>query len=842
MQINVEDYEKLGSFYLGREYDQKTKSMEDKLVMYDSKDLVTHGVVLGMTGSGKTGLCLALLEEAAMDGIPAIVIDPKGDIANFCLTFPDLNPSDFRPWINEDDAAKKGVTPDEFAAAQAQMWKKGLADWGQSGERIKQMRDKVDITVYTPGSNAGIPVSILTSMQVPEFEILDDAELLGDRVESTVSSILGLCGITADPIKSPEHILLSNIMNHCWHENENLDLGSIIEYVQKPPFPTIGVIAVDDFYPPKKRNELAMQINSLLASPGFATWMTGEPLDVKKMLYGEKAKPRIAIYSLAHLSDSERMFFVSLLLNQTVGWMRGQSGTTSLRALVYMDEIYGYLPPTQNPPSKKPMMILLKQARAFGVGVLLATQNPVDLDYKALSNIGTWFLGRLQTERDKNRVLDGLEGAASSQNASFNRASLDTLLAGLGNRVFLMNNTHEDGPVVFQVRWVMTYLRGPLTRNQIKSLMDPQRKKYAAPPGMAKRKPKGALKGKSAATEATESDPEPEADEATNDDSTAATSSSADGAPSVPSTIEQFYFPPIKDSDDTMIYIPAAFRAAEISINDASKDVFVKKKVILVNKLTEDMITIDPDKGTRIEYDPNKLSRQPVDGPVEWEALPDFARQSKTYTAARDSFAAWASEHETVDLTYCAMTNDYSTADETEDDFRNRIGQKMREVRDEKLDMIRKKFGAKVTSLQDDLARAQAAVDKQQAEARAAKVSTAVSIGQTILGVLFGRKTSSSTITSGARSARGAGKAWKETGDLRAAEEKLAEVEAEIAAINDEAQTQIDEMKRMCDPANLEFTTESLRPLKKNIVISAFGLAWLPYLKNDKGMQQNWQA
>ena len=839
MQIKVEDYEKLGSFYLGREYDQKTKSMEDKLVMYDSKDLVTHGVVLGMTGSGKTGLCLTLLEEAAMDGIPAIVIDPKGDIANFCLTFPDLSPSEFRPWINEDDATKKGMSPDEFAAAQATMWTKGLADWGQSGDRIKQMRDKVDITIYTPGSNAGIPVSILSSMQVPEFAILDDAELLGDRVESTVSSILGLCGITADPIKSPEHILLSNIMNHCWHEDENLDLGSIIEYVQKPPFPTIGVIAVDDFYPPKKRNELAMQINSLLASPGFATWMTGEPLDVKKMLYGEKAKPQIAIYSLAHLNDSERMFFVSLLLNQTVGWMRGQSGTTSLRAIVYMDEIYGYLPPTQNPPSKKPMMLLLKQARAFGVGMLLATQNPVDLDYKALSNIGTWFLGRLQTERDKNRVLDGLEGAASSQNANFNRASLDTLLAGLGNRVFLMNNTHEDGPVVFQVRWCMTYLRGPLTRNQIKSLMDPQRKQYAALPGTVKRKPKGALRGKPSlkAADTEEEAAEPEEEE------TAPTATSADGRPSVPSTIEQFFFPPVKDPGDaTTVYIPAAFRAAEISINDASKDVFVKKKVILVNKLSEDMITIDPDKGTRIEFDPNKLSREAEDGNVEWEALPDFARQSKTYTAARDGFAAWAAEHETVDLFFSSMMNAYSTADETEDDFRNRIGQKLREVRDEKLEAIRKKYGAKVGSLQDDLVRAQAAVEKQQAEARAAKVSTAVSIGQTILGVLFGRKTTSSTITAGARSAKGAGKAWKEAGDLKSAEQKLADVEAEIAAINEEAQEQLDEMKKLCDPANLEFTKESLRPLKKNIVIAAYGLGWLPYLKTDKGMSQNWQA
>ena len=826
MQINPSDYEKLGSFYLGREYDQKQKTMLDKLVMYDSKDLVTHGVVLGMTGSGKTGLCLALLEEAAMDGIPAIVIDPKGDIANFCLTFPNLSPAEFRPWINEEDAAKKGVSPDDFAAAQATMWTKGLADWGQTGDRIKQLREKVDITIYTPGSNAGIPVSILSSMAVPEFEVIDDAELLGDRVESTVSSILGLVGITADPIKSPEHILLSNILNHCWHANENLDLASIIEYVQKPPFTTIGVIAVDDFYAPKKRNELAMQINSLLASPGFATWLTGEPLHIKNMLYGPKGKPQIAIYSLAHLSDNERMFFVSLLLNQTVGWMRSQSGTTSLRALVYMDEIYGYLPPTQNPPSKKPLMLLLKQARAFGVGMLLATQNPVDLDYKALSNIGTWFLGRLQTERDKARVLDGLEGATSSQSASFSRGEIDSLLAGLGNRIFLMNNTHEDHPVVMQVRWCMTYLRGPLTRNQIKLLMDPHRKEYPPPAGAQAK----AVKSKSA----------PAVQEASEGSTDAAPAQ--DGRPSVPSTIDQFFFPLQHDAGGTPVtYIPSAMRAAEIAFNDAGRDIFVKRKVILVNKLSDEMITIDSDKGTRIEMDVEGLSRNPGDGEIAWGDLPDFARQSKTYTAARDGFLTWAAEHETLDVYYCALLDANSKAGESEDDFRARLSQRLREVRDTKLDGIRQKYGAKIAALDDDHQRAQAAVAKQQAEARAAKVSTAVSIGQTILGVLLGRKASISTITGGARSARGASKAWKESGDVKSAEARLEETEQEIADLNAEAQEQIEAMKKQCDPAALEFTTTSIRPLKKNIVVQAFGLAWLPYLNKPSGLEPAWQ-
>ncbi|WP_075088113.1 ATP-binding protein [Verrucomicrobium spinosum] len=479
MEIKPEIYEQPGTFYLGRTYDPASSKLEDDLVLYDSKDLVTHGVVLGMTGSGKTGLCLAVLEEAAMDGIPIIAIDPKGDIANFLLTFPDLAGADFEPWVNEEDARKKGQSTAEYAESQSAMWKKGLGEWGQSAERIRKLRDNVDITVFTPGSSAGIPVSIIASLEAPPAEVLEDEEIFHERVESCATSLLSLAGVEGDPMQSPEHILLANIFSHCWAKGQNLTLENLVQLAQQPPFQKVGVMTVDEFLPEKKRTDLAMKLNNLLASPSFASWLEGVPLNIQSMLYTPEGKPRVSIFSIAHLSDAQRMFFVSLLLNQTLGWMRAQSGTTSLRAMLYMDEIFGYLPPTANPPSKKPMMILLKQARAFGLGILLATQNPVDLDYKALSNIGTWWLGRLQTERDKARVLDGLEGAASSQNAKFDRSDMEKLLSGLANRIFLMNNVHEEHPVVFNVRWVMTYLRGPLGRNQIKQLMDPKRAEFA---------------------------------------------------------------------------------------------------------------------------------------------------------------------------------------------------------------------------------------------------------------------------------------------------------------------------------------------------------------------------
>jgi hypothetical protein len=474
--MDAKDYEKLGQFYLGRQYDLEKKSSADgNLVLYDSKDLVTHAVVVGMTGSGKTGLCVDLIEEAAIDGVPAIAIDPKGDLTNLLLTFPDLRPEDFRPWINEDDAARTGVSADEFAKQQADLWRTGLASWGEDGERIRRLKAAAEFAIYTPGSTAGIPVSIVRSFAAPPAALREDAELFRERVATTATSLLTLVGIAADPVKSREHILLSTLFTAAWTAGQDLDLEALVNQVQKPPMGRIGALDVEKFYPTKDREDLALRINGLIAAPGFAGWLQGEALDIGAFFRSSTGKPRVSIFAIAHLSDAERMFFVALLLNEIYGWIRTQSGTTSLRAILYMDEIFGFFPPVAEPPSKRPMLNLLKQARAFGLGVVLATQNPVDLDYKGLANTGTWFLGRLQTDRDKQRVLDGLEGAAAAQSAAFDRKPMEELLAGLTNRVFLMNDVHEDGPVVLESRWAMSYLRGPLTRDQIKVLMNDRR-------------------------------------------------------------------------------------------------------------------------------------------------------------------------------------------------------------------------------------------------------------------------------------------------------------------------------------------------------------------------------
>ncbi len=463
--------EKPGTFYLGKDYDLEAGKTGNIPLQYDAKDLTTHGVCVGMTGSGKTGLCLALLEEAALNGIPAICIDPKGDLTNLLLTFPQLRPQDFRPWVDPSEATRRGLSLDDLAARTASMWKDGLAQWGQDGARIQRFKDAADIAIYTPGSSAGLPLSVLQSFAAPATAVRNDPEALGDRIASSVSGLLALVGIEADPLRSREHILLSNLLDHAWRAGRDLDMATLIRDISRPPFDKVGVMDLESFYPAKERFALSMSLNNLLASPGFSAWMQGEPLNIQRLLYTEAGKPRLAILSIAHLSDAERMFFVTLLLGEVLAWIRAQSGTSSLRALLYMDEVYGYFPPSANPPSKVPMLTLLKQARAFGLGVLLATQNPVDLDYKGLSNAGTWFLGRLQTERDKMRVLDGLEGASAAAGARFDRSRMEKILSGLGKRVFLVNNVHEDQPTVIQSRWAMSYLRGPLTRDQISQLM-----------------------------------------------------------------------------------------------------------------------------------------------------------------------------------------------------------------------------------------------------------------------------------------------------------------------------------------------------------------------------------
>ena len=467
--------ERLGSFYLGAKYDLQSGKITNEPINYDARDLTTHAICLGMTGSGKTGLCVCLLEEAALDNIPAIIIDPKGDITNLLLQFPNLASSDFEAWVNVDDARRKGKTVSEYAIDVAETWRKGLADWGIAPERISKLRDSVDYTIFTPGSEAGVPVSILSSLASPGLDFDKDGESARELIGGVVAALLDLMGQKADPVRSPEAILLSNIFEHYWSRGEDLSLEKLITSVQKPPFSKLGVFDVDSFYPAKERFQFAISMNSLIASPSFSSWLRGEALNVDKLLYSASGRPRHSIFYLAHLSDSERMFFTTLLLGSILTWVRRQQGTTSLRAILYFDEVFGFMPPVAEPSSKRPLMTLLKQARATGLGVTLVTQNPVDIDYKGLTNTGTWFIGKLQAERDKLKVIEGLKGAVAESGGVGGETDYGVLINRLTSRVFLLHDIHQGPPVVFHSRWAMSYLRGPLTKPQIGEIMKPRR-------------------------------------------------------------------------------------------------------------------------------------------------------------------------------------------------------------------------------------------------------------------------------------------------------------------------------------------------------------------------------
>jgi hypothetical protein len=813
-QSATEDFEKLGVFYMGRPYDLASKQAKPGWLLYDSKDLVTHAVCVGMTGSGKTGLCLALLEEAAIDSIPAIIIDPKGDLGNLLLTFPSLKGEDFQPWINEDDARKKGLAPADYAKAQAELWAKGLAGWQQDGARIQRLRDAADVVIYTPGSNAGLPVSILKSFAAPAADVREDGELLRERISTTVTSLLGLLGIEADPIQSREHILLSTILDQTWKKEEDLDLARLIQAIQSPPVSKIGVMDVESFFPSKDRFALAMKLNNLLAAPGFQAWMEGEALDIQSLLYTPAGKPRHAIFSIAHLNDAERMFFVTLLLSQMVGWMRAQSGTTSLRALLYMDEIFGYFPPVANPPSKLPLMTLLKQARAFGLGVVLATQNPVDLDYKGLANTGTWFIGRLQTERDKARVLEGLEGASTSAGKKFDRGRMEQTLAGLGNRIFLMNNVHEDEPVVFETRWCLSYLRGPLTRTQIKALMDPVKRQASS----VKRQTDGI-------------------DVSTSSRMTNDGSRLTSARPMLPPDVPQYFVPlrGSKPAGSALVYAPMLLGSSQIRFSDAKSGIDSTQDVTVAAPIVDGPVAVDWDRATAMDLVVADLEQNPEEE-GEFLTLPASAGKAKSYADWSKDFGGWLFRTQKVELFRSPSTKEVSIPDESERDFRVRLQQTGREQRDKAAEALRQKYASKMTTLQDRIRRAELAKEKQQTEARSSQVQAAISVGASILGAFLGRKTiSASNIGRATTAIRGAGRVMKESQDVGAAEENVAALQQQLADLEAQFKSESDALAAATDPLNEKLETISIKPSKANIAVKLVALAWVPHWRDADG-------
>ncbi|MFN6163851.1 MAG: ATP-binding protein [Planctomycetota bacterium] len=797
-----------GSFYLGKKFDLENRQLLDDVVQYRSKDLTTHALCVGMTGSGKTGLCISLIEEAALDGIPVLCIDPKGDLGNLLLTFPDLQAKDFEPWIDRE------TTPDVFAAAEnvASVWRKGLESWRYDRTYLEQLQS-VEKIIYTPGSSVGVPLTVLKSLDAPGEAVLQDPEILRDQISSSVSGLLALLGIDADPLTSREHILLSNILAKNWQDGRDLSMEDLIRSIQTPPIQKIGVLDVESFFPKAERIKLSMMLNNLLASPSFAGWLQGQSLHIQDLLYDKQGKAKISILSIAHLNDSERMFFVTILLNEMISWMRTQRGTSALRAILYMDEIYGYFPPNSKPPSKGPMMTLLKQARAFGLGVVLATQNPVDLDYKGLSNMGTWFLGRLQTQRDKDRVLEGLQGASLQRGAAFDRASMDRMLSAVGNRVFLMNNVNDPAPTIFQTRFALSYLRGPLSRDEISKLMANARRDVLRP-------------------ETSTSQPSAQ-DRGATSNAPAATSSTS-GRPIVSAGIEERFL----EADQAVpkgsqaILKPALLGSASVHFVRAAGNIDIWKDFWLLAPSDRSVSEHPWDQSIAINPDDLQISREPLEG-FTFAELPPELLLAKNYKAWDRELAEFLFRHEKMNLYTCKAIRKNATPGKDEFSARLELAEFAREARDEAMDRVRAKYDERITTFEMKVAAAQQRLDRSIEEAKAKRLDGLVNLGTSILGSLLGGRRRS-VPSSAVRDLTGS----SQNNDVSRAQETLESLVLQKNAMERECTQELDAIESQYSIENLKLEESEIPIRKSDTKIKLLALAWVPYAVDAQGNER----
>jgi hypothetical protein len=822
-------------FYLGRIFDPVEGFTTEESLLYDPGDLTTHAVAVGMTGSGKTGLCIDLLEEAALNGIPALMIDPKGDITNILLHFPDLLPGDFQPWVNADQARREGKTVDQAANDASNLWRNGLGKWGIGPDRLRALGNAAHFAIYTPGSDAGIPVSILASLKAPDIPWDDNRELLREKISGTVTALLGLVGMEdVDPVRSREHILLSNIFEYAWSRGVDLDLGELIMQTQNPPFEKLGVFDVNTFFPEKDRFELAMMLNNILAAPAFQTWIEGQPLDVSSLLYGPDGRPRHSVFYIAHLSDAERMFFVTLLYSAVETWMRSQTGTRSLRALLYFDEIFGYLPPISNPPSKQPILRMLKQARAFGVGQVLVTQNPSDVDYKGLSNAGTWFIGKLQTEQDKNRLLDGLESAMAG---GMDRGEYDRLISTLGKRVFLLHNVHEKQPQLFRTRWAMNYLAGPLTRIQVPALnelagaspiddvaTDVEPASQVEWPATAADKSVPAV-----ALQEVAPTPEPPEEELKIGSTT---------RPPVPGRVEEYFLPnnltvsqaakaagrtlPQEARSVGLLYHPVLLAQAEIR--------FLKRKYNLDYDMRRTAMVIEVSRRGTARWDDwptNAIDPRGLDhGPAPeayFAPLDAPLSDDKTIRSLKTDFTDWAYRTSEVEVRANEKLKIYAGPEVSQAEFRKMCTEAAREELEDEAKKIADSYDKKIERIEDRLEREERELREDEADLSQRKMEEWGTHAENVLGLFGGRRR---RLSSSLSKRRMTGRA---RADVEESKEAIEDYQEDISELEREKERALEDVQEKWSEIADDMTEIPVAPYKKDVLIELFGVAWMPY-------------
>lgn len=799
-------------YFLGKVYDPKKKGPTDEPVLLDPANLTTHAVVTGMTGSGKTGLCVGLLEEAALHGTPAIIVDPKGDLTNLLLHFPSQLPSDFEPWIDPEMAKREGKSVAQMAEETAARWKKGLSDWGMGREQLQALTDAADFTIYSPGSTSGVPVNILSSFEAPAISWEENAEVLRERISVTVTALLGLIGLNEiDPLRSKEHILLSNLIESAWINGTSLSLTDLILQVQNPPMDRLGAFPMDSFFPEKERFTLALLLNNFLASPSFQVWQQGQPLDIGSLLFTKNGKPRHSIFYLAHLSENERMFFVTLLFAAVESWMRGQRGTGNLRAIVYFDEIMGYLPPVANPPSKTVMLRMLKQARAFGVGLLLATQNPVDVDYKALSNAGTWMIGRLQTDQDKQRLLDGLSSAGGTTDLK----EIDKLISGLEKRVFMLHSVYKSKPVLFNTRWALNYLAGPMTRDQLPAAnaLVKGRSMEEVPAGTQE---KAKVSGVRESTDLTSS------------------------RPAIPGSIPEYFLPNnlgVSESaaaagiqggvtSEGIVYRPGVLAQAEVRYLSRQYDI---EKAVKTTAILE-----DPGSGLirwenllSGEVDKQKLENQPLPK-TQYHPVPAWLADGKKTVEIEKDFLEWLYRSGTLKLKANTRLKVYASPDMTAAEFHQKCRDAVDDSIKAEIEKAAKTYDSKIAAMQRKIESQELDVKSKENSVNQRRLETLATGGAAVLGMLTGRKRSiSSTITKTRMASEAKDRLAAEQQTLKQYQDQLLDLqkarEEVVKEVNDKYAAAVDDI-----------TEISIRPNKSDIFTDIFAVVWLPYFIVDQ--------
>ncbi|CAA6828039.1 MAG: FIG00495827: hypothetical protein [uncultured Sulfurovum sp.] len=770
-------YEKLGLFYLGKDLDKDSMKTIQALTLLKNKNFTTHAAIIGMTGSGKTGLGVGIIEEAAIDNIPSILIDPKGDMGNLCLVDATFTAKNFEPWV-EDEAQSKEADVVDYAHKIANVWKEGIESWGQDKERVLKLQG-VQKTIYTPGSSSGVAINVMSSLETPPSEVMEESDTFTSYLKSTTVSLLSLVGVVADPLESKEYILLAQIITKSWLSNEDLTIESLIGKIIKPNFSKIGVLPLEDFYSQEARFKLATKFNALLASPSFSLWLKGDDLDIQKLLYDENGKAKIAIFSISHLNDDERMFFVTLLLNKYIAWMRRQSGTSALKTLLYMDEIYGFFPPTKNPPSKDPMMLLLKQARAFGVGVVLSTQNPVDLDYKGLSNIGTWFIGRLQTTQDIERVIDGLDGKVG---ASYSKSEIKNLLANLKKRTFFLKSAHLDDIRLFSTRWVMSYLKGPLKRDEIASLMKEQKEAQNL--------------------------------EVQSVDNILHKVDMSESFQQIDTSIEQYFeFDPSEKNE----FVATLGALAKVHFYNQRKGIDEEKELILSLPISSTQRSIDWQEAIQEDESFENYTHS-APSKAKFQSLPKVVLEDKGLKRAVKELKETLYQEQHLPLLRCKSLKLESQVGESESDFKVRIQDSLDDKKEQEIEKLQARFDKKEKTLLTRLNRAKERVEKEEADSTSSMIETGIAV----LGALFGR----TTPTKIGRAFKKGSSILKERGEMSRAEERLSAIEEDMESLEYALEDTIDSLNEKYSIDNWEVEAFKIKPRKTDIDVEHCAVVW----------------